>query len=82
MLARRLSASATGLDLVGALRLMAGHSAGIDRALQGVDGLTAVEHARELTAEGVVQEVVAQENSAKEPTQVYDGLVEWIAARR
>jgi len=59
---------------------VAGDPTGIDGALQGVDGLAAVQDAQQLTPEHVVEEVVAQEHGAQQSAEVRDRLIERIAA--
>ena len=83
MLASKLKASATAcLHLVGVLGLMACDAASVDRALQSIDGLAAIEHSQQLTAERIVEEVVAQEHGAQQSAEVHDRFIEWIAPRR
>jgi len=83
MLASKLKASATAcLHLVGVLGLMACDSAGVDRSLQSIDGLAAIEHAQQFAAEHVVEEVVAQEYGAQQSAEMHDRFIEWIAPRR
>jgi hypothetical protein len=52
----------------------------IDRALQGIDGLAAIEHAQQLTSKCLVDEIVGQEHRAQQPTQLRQSLVQRIAA--
>jgi len=78
--ANRLSASATGLHLLVLFGLVAGDTADVDSALQGIDGLAAVEHAQQLAAKGFVDEVVAQEHSAQQFAHLHHGLIERVAA--
>ena len=53
------------LHLLGLLGLTAGDAAGIDRALQRVDGLAPVEHAQQFATKDIVEKVIAQEHGAQ-----------------
>jgi|SRR3984957_5792615 len=59
---------------------MTGDAPCVDRALQGIDGLAAVEDAQQLAAKHIVEEVIAQEHGPQQPSKMDDGLLERIAA--
>jgi hypothetical protein len=57
MLARRAQGISNRLRLLGLLSLMTCDAAGVDRALQCVDGLAPVEHAQQFATKDVVEKV-------------------------
>ncbi len=52
------------LHLLGLPGLVAGDATDIDRALEGIDRLAAIEYAQDLAAEGLVDKVVGQKDRA------------------
>src|SRR5271156_1631186 len=59
---------------------MAGDATGVDSPLQGIDGLAAVEHAKQLPAKDVIEKVIAQKHCPQQPSEMDDGLVKRVAA--
>ena len=70
-----------GLHLIGLLGWVASHPAGVDRALQGVGGLAAIEHAQQFPPKGFVDEVIGQEHSPQQLAELHECLVQRISAR-
>src|ERR1700693_1472060 len=77
-LASKLNASATAcISLL--LGLVAGHATDVDRALQGIDRLCAIEHAQQFTSKCLVDEIIGQEHSAQQSSQLRQGFVQRIS---
>lgn len=70
-----------GLHLLVLHGWIAGHATGVDRTLQGADGLAAFEHTQQFPAKGFIDEVVGQKDGALQSPKLHERLVQRIAAR-
>ena len=62
----------SGAEFVVPLRLEARDASGVDRTLERVDRLAAVEHPEQLAAERVVDEVIGQEHGSQQLAELYE----------
>ena len=79
--ASRLSASATACISSMRLAWWPGNAPGVDRALETVHRLAAVEDAQQLAAEDRDHEVVGEEDGSHQTAEVHAPLVEGVATR-
>ena len=64
-----------GLHLLMMLGLIARDPTTVDRTLQGIDGLAAIEYPEQLPTEGLIDEVVGEEHRAQWLPQMRDSLI-------
>jgi hypothetical protein len=79
--AKSASSGPDGDSAISLRALDAGHASYVDRALQGIDGFTAIEPAQQLATKGLIDEVIGQEHRAQQATEMPQGFIQWIPAR-